>query len=575
MEKVNRNPYSIFLSTFLVLAMTMTFAVEAKKDSKDHHGKKAKSSKHSKYIKIYSSQGETKNASIRGVIGLPSYVLLTRGYFRDKRAEAVIKIDDSVECFYNEKKNYGLFVKYYFSHCSSGSRPGERINVKNGVSFSVSANSKLSMKATIKVHEYFHQGVELPNMGAVAGQFLQFDGELWAPAEVLADGQESGQVLMWDGLSWTPSELPTVQGPVGADGAPGATGAQGPAGLQGEKGEKGDKGDKGDIGPQGLAGVAGAQGPQGDKGDKGDVGPQGPAGVAGAPGLPGIQGPAGLNGEKGNKGDKGDVGPEGPAGIQGPQGPTGAAGSQGSVGPAGAQGPQGLPGVQGPAGIQGIQGEVGPQGEAGKDATVSLTAGAGIVGAGIVGGTITSTGTIAVDVGTNKGQIPQLDDNGKLPASVIPDDIGGGAMDVVLLKDVRPNGTHGGDCTAGVWHQRALNTLEGEGDFISLAGNQMTLQPGTYLVEVNAPTYLDNIHKAIFFNLSTNATALVGSTGRTHVNYGGMNSSLIRGLVTVAAAESFEVRHRCSSDRTIVGFGLAASFGVDEVYTQVKIVKIK
>jgi len=42
-------------------------------------------------------------------------------------------------------------------------------------------------------------------------------------------------------------------------------------------------------------------------------------------------------------------------------------------------------------------------------------------GTGLTGGTITSTGTLAVDVGTTSGKIPQLDGSGRLPSSVETD----------------------------------------------------------------------------------------------------------------------------------------------------------
>ena len=47
------------------------------------------------------------------------------------------------------------------------------------------------------------------------------------------------------------------------------------------------------------------------------------------------------------------------------------------------------------------------------------------------------------------------------------------------------------------------------------------------------------------------------------------------GVVTIEQATTFEVQHRCSVDRTIIGFGVAASFGDSEVYTQVKIEKVQ
>jgi len=42
--------------------------------------------------------------------------------------------------------------------------------------------------------------------------------------------------------------------------------------------------------------------------------------------------------------------------------------------------------------------------------------------------------------------------------------------------------------------------------------------------------------------------------------------------VIISEAQIFEVQHRCAVSHP-VGFGLGANFGVDEVYTQVKIMK--
>lgn len=534
---------------------------------------KSKLNPKQKFISLYASAGESKFVSVKGEVGIPKYVILTRGFFKKKTAVAVLSYDNQTQCTFDNKKAFGPFVKYYFKDCNDGAVPGDHIRVNNGVSLHVEGSSGVTLKASVLVYKYIQKGIKLPDMDAKEGQVLVFDGEIWSPADYLPDGQAQGQALLWDGSSWVPSELPSIQGPQGEQGLPGVAGPQGPQGEQGPAGPQGEKGEKGDQGPQGIAG---AQGAKGDKGDQGIAGPQGPAGPQGEKGDQGIPGVAGAAGPQGPQGPAGAQGPQGLPGAQGPQGPAGPQGEQGIPGVAGPVGPQGPQGVAGPQGPVGPQGEQGPKGEDGKDATVSLTAGAGIVAGTDAGGKIGSTGTIAVNVGTAAGQIPQLDSQGKLPASVMPADSGSGSsMEVAYLKDIKPSGTHGGDCTAGVWHQRTLNNLQGGADFVSLAGNQFTLQPGTYNFQVIAPTYLDNIHKAILFNVSGNATALVGSTGRTHVNYGGMNSSFINGSVEVTAPTIFEVRHRCSSDRTIVGFGLAANFGVDEVYTQITIVKTK
>ena len=103
----------------------------------------------------------------------------------------------------------------------------------------------------------------------------------------------------------------------------------------------------------------------------------------------------------GPTGPTGNTGPTGPTGaastIAGPTGPTGTNGTVGATGPTGALGPTGPgTGATGPAGPTGPtgSGSTGPTGPTGAGVT-SITA-----GTGLSGGTITSTGTIALDVAT-------------------------------------------------------------------------------------------------------------------------------------------------------------------------------
>lgn len=82
----------------------------------------------------------------------------------------------------------------------------------------------------------------------------------------------------------------------------------------------------------------------------------------------------------------------GPTGPEGPVGPTGPEGAMGPTGADGAQGPMGPQGLDGPLGPVGPTGPPGPQG---PGTVQSVTA-----GNGLLGGTITTTGTIAADPAT-------------------------------------------------------------------------------------------------------------------------------------------------------------------------------
>lgn len=281
--------------------------------------------------------------------------------------------------------------------------------------------------------------------------------------------------------------------------------------------------------------------------------------------ITGTAGPAGANGAAGEKGEKGDIGVMGPTGLTGV---TGATGAQGPQGPAGLNGANGAAGIAGAAGVAGAKGDKGEKGDAGDPGLVSLTAGNGIAGTTISG----NGGVISVNTGTGVGQIPVIGANGRLPASIVDT-----AQKIVYIKDIKPNGVHGGSCdpAKGFEQIRDLNTLSGDSSFVGVANNTITLAAGTYDFEATAPAYLDGLHKAVLVNASTGAIVIVGSNARSHNISGGMESSRILGVFTISEATSFVIKHRCGTSMPNIGFGAAVSFGVEEVYTQVKITKAK
>lgn len=278
-------------------------------------------------------------------------------------------------------------------------------------------------------------------------------------------------------------------------------------------------------------GLEGIKGDKGDPGEAGPIGPQGPQGPAGADGAAGVAGPQGPMGPQGLKGDpgiagpQGPQGPQGPIGLQGPQGPKGDPGVAGAQGPQGPMGPQGLPGEQGPQGLQGLPGEQGPQGPQGP-----------------------------------KGDKGDKGDRG--------------LSEIAYLRDERASGQHGGSCVGGgAWNTRALNVLGGDVSFISLSANRFVLQPGKYFIEISAPAYAVGAHQAKLKVVEGNQDALNGSTSFSHPTSGTVSHSIVSGELIVSVASTFEIQHRCSTEKLNFGLGLGAGFGTPEIYTQVKIIK--
>lgn len=143
---------------------------------------------------------------------------------------------------------------------------------------------------------------------------------------------------------------------------------------------------------------------------------------------------------------------------------------------------------------------------------------------------------------------------------------------VAYLKDVKPSGTGGGTFTAGSWQTRTLNTVEGDSSIVSLNANQFTLGPGKYEIEATAPAYNVNFHKAKIRNITDSTDSIIGMSQYVANGAADTGESFISGVINITSSKTFELQHRCSTTATD-GFGRAVTFGDNEVYTQLKIVK--
>lgn len=157
---------------------------------------------------------------------------------------------------------------------------------------------------------------------------------------------------------------------------------------------------------------------------------------------------------------------------------------------------------------------------------------------------------------------------GVVPGSFRPVKIG-------YVKDVKASGTAGGTFTSGAWRTRNLNTTEGDfSEFGTLAFCQITLTAGTYHIEADAPAYLANRHKIKLRNITDCTDVIIGGNAEADAGAAGHNHAPLKGVIVITSSKTFEIHHRCQTTSATHGFGLAASFSVDEVYVQVKITKI-
>lgn len=149
------------------------------------------------------------------------------------------------------------------------------------------------------------------------------------------------------------------------------------------------------------------------------------------------------------------------------------------------------------------------------------------------------------------------------------------------IKDVKANATQGGTFTSGAWRTRDLNTVSGDTELVTLLANQFTLQPGKYEIEATAPAFQVRRHKIKLYNVTSSIDALdtagnpiIGSAEIAHDSSTIVTSSGFKNSLVLTGVTTFEIHHQCETTGTTQGFGVEAGFGVDEIYTQVKITKV-
>lgn len=151
--------------------------------------------------------------------------------------------------------------------------------------------------------------------------------------------------------------------------------------------------------------------------------------------------------------------------------------------------------------------------------------------------------------------------------------VGKFGYETAYIKDVKPSGTTGGTFTSGAWQTRDLNDLSGDTSFVSLSSNQFTLEAGVYDIVFSAPAQEVGRHQCRLQNITDGVTVSAGSS--INASTSGSNTDFSAGeeRLVLSASTTFEIQHQCAATRASYGFGGQANFGIDEVYTQVKIVK--
>lgn len=156
-------------------------------------------------------------------------------------------------------------------------------------------------------------------------------------------------------------------------------------------------------------------------------------------------------------------------------------------------------------------------------------------------------------------------------------DISKVSLFAATISETQTSGTAGGTFTSGTWRTRTINTESDPDSIVSISSNKFTLAAGTYLITGSAPACEVIGHIAKVYNVTDAADAILGSSEYADATASSScTRSVFSGVVTVASAKEFEVRHMGGSTRNTFGFGAQATIATTvETYTLVTITKIK
>jgi len=187
--------------------------------------------------------------------------------------------------------------------------------------------------------------------------------------------------------------------------------------------------------------------------------------------------------------------------------------------------------------------------------------------------TRTSSAEARLAVGTD-GQVLTADSSAANGIKWAAGGSGGGALDLIILRDEKAQNTSGGTFTSGADRTRTLNTIAVDtGGHCSLSSNQFTLAAGTYRIDAQVPAFAVNRNQAWLYNVSDSVDVIIGTSAFAQSATALSSSvSVIQGRFTIAASKTFEIRHRCNTTVATYGFGVEANFKT-EVYTIVRLEK--
>jgi len=174
--------------------------------------------------------------------------------------------------------------------------------------------------------------------------------------------------------------------------------------------------------------------------------------------------------------------------------------------------------------------------------------------------------------GLSVGGLP----DGCVTADDLASGVGGKFASYAIICDQKAYDTDGGTFTASTVTTRDLNTEISDADgIVSIAGNEFTLQAGTYFIRASAPAFFVQRHVAWLHNETDGAVVQYGTAEYAEAINGHVGRSFISARVTISGAKDFRIKHRCEGPtKSTNGLGVKNSYSAsNSIYTIVEIFK--
>lgn len=150
------------------------------------------------------------------------------------------------------------------------------------------------------------------------------------------------------------------------------------------------------------------------------------------------------------------------------------------------------------------------------------------------------------------------------------------AVQYARVREEQASGTNGGGSPTASAIIRTLNTVDGDGSFLSLANNIIDLDAGTYIIQASAPAVRSARHKLSILQFPGNALLIAGTSEFNFIAPSTTPSdrSYANGILESDGTLRIYLHHWFQIGFAGTGLGTPTSSPYNEVYAEIQIWKI-